>query len=40
MSQKRYRIGKVYISATNPKDAEEKVTKAALCGDGGQMGCH
>lgn len=32
MNTDRYRIGKVYISATNPMDAEERITKAALEG--------
>ena len=31
----RYKIGKVYISATNPKDAEERISEAALSGKGG-----
>jgi len=33
MNQKRYRIGKVYISATNPQDAEEQIAKSALDGE-------
>lgn len=32
MAKDRYRIGKVYISSTNPKDAEDRITKAALKG--------
>jgi len=37
MNQERYKIGKVYISATNPKDAEAKVTQAAVTGEGGYI---
>ena len=29
MNEERYRIGKVYISATNPQDAEARIVKAA-----------
>lgn len=35
MNKNRYRIGKVYISVTNPIDAEERITKAALEGENG-----
>ena len=31
----KYRIGKVYITATNPKDAEERITQAASEGENG-----
>lgn len=37
MDKKRYRIGKIHISATNPKDAEERITQAALKGEGGYI---
>ena len=37
MSKARYRISKVKISATNPKDAKERITKAALEGNGGYV---
>ena len=37
MNQKRYRIGKIHITATNPKDAEEQITQAALKGEGGYI---
>lgn len=37
MNQERFRIGKTYISATNPKDAEERITHAALNGNGGYI---
>ena len=37
MSQNRYRIGKAYISATNPKDAEDRIAHAALNGKGGYI---
>ena len=37
MAKDSYRIGKVYISSTNPKDAEERITKAALSGQGGYV---
>lgn len=37
MNQERYRIGKVYISATNPKDAESRITQAAQNGDNGYI---
>ncbi len=37
MSKDKYRIGKVHISATNPKDAEDRITKAALKGEGGYI---
>lgn len=33
----RYRIGKIHISATNPNDAENQVTQAALKGEGGYI---
>lgn len=32
MDKERYRIGKVYISATNPEDAENTITQAAIQG--------
>ena len=32
MDQERYRIGKVYISATNPTDAEARIVQAARDG--------
>ena len=32
MNQERYRIGKVYITATNPKDAEAQIVQAARDG--------
>lgn len=34
---KFYRIGKIYISATNPEDAKTRITKAALEGHGGYV---
>ena len=37
MDQETYRIGKVYISATNPKDAEDRLTQAALDGVNGYV---
>ena len=37
MNQERYRIGKVYISATNPEEAEGKITNAALNGVNGYI---
>jgi len=37
MNEKRYRIGKVYITATNPNDAESRIIKAALEGQGGYI---
>ena len=37
MSQERYRIGEVYISATNPQDAEERITLAARNGEKGYI---
>ena len=37
MSKERYRIGKVKISVTNPKDAKERITQAALGGNGGYV---
>jgi N-acetylglucosaminyldiphosphoundecaprenol N-acetyl-beta-D-mannosaminyltransferase len=35
--KKRYRIGSVHISATNPKDAKERITMSALNGEGGYV---
>lgn len=37
MAKEIYRIGKVKISATNPKDAKERITQAALEGNGGYV---
>ena len=37
MNKDRYKIGKVYITATNPKDAKERITEAALSGRGGYV---
>ena len=37
MNSERYRIGKVYISATNPKDAEDRITQAAFNGIDGYI---
>ena len=37
MIKTRYKIGKVHISATNPENAKEKITKAALEGNGGYV---
>ena len=36
-SLEKYRIGEIHITATNPKDAEERITKAALKGQGGYI---
>ncbi len=33
----KYRIGKVYITVTNPNDAKERIEKAALNGQGGYV---
>ncbi len=37
MDKERYRIGKIHISATNQKDAAEKITQAALEKKGGYV---
>lgn len=37
MDTNRYRIGKIHISATNPKDAKQKITESALQGKGGYV---
>ena len=37
MNQERYRIGKIHISATNPQDAEDKITNSTLKGEGGYI---
>ena len=37
MNQERYRIGKVYISITTPKDAEGRITQATLNGENGYI---
>lgn len=37
MDYKRYRIGKVHISATNPSSAKEKISTCALRGNGGYV---
>lgn len=37
MNQDRYRIGKVYISATTPEEAEKRITQAALNGENGYI---
>ena len=37
MNKTKYRIGKVRISATNPEDAKERITEAALSGKGGYV---
>lgn len=37
MNKDRYKIGKVYITATNPKDAKKRITEAALSGKGGYV---
>lgn len=34
-NKNRFRIGKVFISITNPKDAEERITNAAINAEGG-----
>ncbi len=35
--KKRYRIGSVHISATNPTDAKERITESSLNGKGGYV---
>ena len=37
MDTEKYRIGKIHISATNPKDAKERITENALNGIGGYV---
>ena len=37
MDSERYRIGSIHISATNPRDAKEKITSYALKGVGGYV---
>lgn len=37
MNKDRYRIGKVFISSTTPKDTIEKLTEYALAGQGGYV---
>lgn len=37
MNNERYRVGKVFISATNPYDAEKKITESAIGGVGGYV---
>ncbi len=36
-TQNRYRIGKTYISVTNPDDAQKRIEQAALSGQGGYV---
>lgn len=37
MTSEKYRIGKTYISATNPEDAKRRIEEAALNGKGGYV---
>lgn len=37
MNKYRFRIGKIHISATNPKDADAKITEAVVLGKGGYI---
>ena len=37
MTSEKYRIGKTYISATNPEDAKKRIEEAALNGKGGYV---
>ena len=37
MNQERYKIGRVHISITNPKDSKEKIINCVLKGEGGYI---